>query len=39
MAVGWAFVAFDVQGAVLAAAYGVPPSWVDTVFSYSSDVF
>ena len=28
---GWAFVAFDVQGAVVAAAYGVPPSWVDTI--------
>ena len=30
-AVGWAFVALDVQGTVVAAAYGVPPSWVDTI--------
>ena len=30
-AVGWAFVAFDVQGAIVAAAYGVPPLWVDTI--------
>ena len=30
-ALGWAFVAFDPQGKVVAVAYGVPPSWVDTI--------
>ena len=30
-ALGWAFVAIDSEGKVLAAAFGVPPRWVDTI--------
>ena len=30
-ALGWAFVAIDAEGTVLAAAYGVPPRWVDSI--------
>ena len=30
-ALGWAFIAIDSEGKVLAAAFGVPPKWVDTI--------
>ena len=30
-ALGWAFVAFDQGGEIIAAAYGIPPQWVDTI--------
>ena len=30
-ALGWAFVAINEYGEVLAAAYGVPPQWVDSI--------
>ena len=28
---GWAFVVIDADGELVAAAYGVPPEWVDTI--------
>jgi hypothetical protein len=30
-ALGWAFIAIDDDGEILAAAFGVPPKWVDSI--------